>query len=82
MVRYVEESGTILGALSSSKLEISIFLLTILFILIFTGSLMYIVEGPANDFVNISGSRCWAIVTVSTVGYGEISPRIKLVKII
>lgn len=82
MVRYVEESGTILRALRASKPKIIVFLLTILFIVIFTGSLMYIVEGPSNGFVNIPESMYWAIVTVSTVGYGDISPQTSFGKII
>ena len=43
---------------------------------------MYIVEGPSNGFVNIPESMYWAIVTVSTVGYGDISPQTSFGKII
>lgn len=82
MVRYVEESGTLMRALRASKPKISVFLLTIMFIVIFTGSLMYIIEGPENGFENIPESMYWAIVTVSTVGYGDISPQTSLGKII
>lgn len=82
MVRYVEESGTILRALRASRPKIIVFLLTIMFIVIFSGTLMYIVEGPQNGFVNIPESMYWAIVTVSTVGYGDISPQTNLGKLI
>jgi len=82
MVRYVEESGTLMRALRASKPKISVFLLTIMFIVVFTGSLMYIIEGPQNGFDNIPESMYWAIVTVSTVGYGDISPQTNLGKIV
>ena len=82
MMRYVEESGTLIRALRASRPKITVFLFTIIFIVIFTGALMYIVEGPQNGFNNIPESIYWAIVTVSTVGYGDISPQTPLGKLI
>lgn len=82
MVRYVEESGTLMRALKASKPKITVFLFTVMFIVIISGSLMYIVEGPENGFVHIPESIYWAIVTISTVGYGDISPQTTLGKFI
>lgn len=74
MVRYVKESNVLLTALKSSRPKITVFIFTILFIVIAVGSLMYIVEGPENGFDSIPQSMYWAITTVTTVGYGDISP--------
>jgi voltage-gated potassium channel len=75
MSRYIEESGNLLRALKASRPKIIVFLFTILFIVVMVGSLMYIIEGPENGFTNIPESMYWAVVTVSTVGYGDISPQ-------
>lgn len=82
MVRYVEESGTLIRALRASRPKITVFLFTIMFIVIVAGSLMYIVEGPQYGFDNIPESMYWAIVTVTTVGYGDISPQTAIGKVI
>ncbi|SCZ80105.1 ion transporter [Acidaminobacter hydrogenoformans] len=82
MVRYVEESGTLIRALRASRPKITVFLLTIVFIVVLAGALMYIVEGPQYGFDNIPESMYWAIVTVTTVGYGDISPQTPIGKLI
>lgn len=82
MARYVDEAGTLMKALRASRPKITIFLATILFIIIIVGAVMYTVEGPENGFVNIPESMYWAVVTVSTVGYGDISPQTQLGKLI
>lgn len=75
MGRYIEESSHLLYALKASRPKIIVFLSTSLFIIIMVGAMMYIIEGPENGFRNIPESMYWAIVTVSTVGYGDISPQ-------
>ena len=82
MARYVDEAGILIKALRASRPKIIIFLSTIFFIIIIVGALMYTVEGPENGFVNIPESMYWAVVTVSTVGYGDISPQTELGKLI
>ncbi|TYQ16696.1 UNVERIFIED_CONTAM: voltage-gated potassium channel [Acetivibrio alkalicellulosi] len=82
MGRYIEESSHLIRALKSSKPKILVFLFTILFIIIIVGSMMYIIEGPENGFTNIPESMYWAIVTISTVGYGDISPQTSVGKLL
>lgn len=82
MGRYMDESGVLLKALKASKVKISVFLITIIFIVIIVGSLMFVIEGPQNGFNNIPESMYWSVVTISTVGYGDISPQTPIGKII
>lgn len=82
MGRYIDESGALLKALRASRPKITVFLVTILFIIIIVGTLMFTIEGPENGFVNIPESMYWTVVTVSTVGYGDISPQTQLGKIL
>lgn len=78
MARYVEESSVLLRALRASRPKITVFLLAILTISVITGSLMYLIEGPENGFTSIPTAMYWAIVTLTTVGYGDISPQTPL----
>ncbi|TYC83914.1 ion transporter [Acetobacterium wieringae] len=80
MGRYITESGALLKALRASKTKISVFLFTLIFIVIIVGALMYTIEGPEHGFVSIPESMYWAVVTISTVGYGDISPQTELGK--
>lgn len=80
MGRYIAESGALLKALRASKTKISVFLFTLIFIVIIVGALMYTIEGPEHGFVSIPESMYWAVVTISTVGYGDISPQTELGK--
>lgn len=82
MGRYIDESGVLLKALRASRAKITVFLFTILFIIVIVGSTMYTIEGPENGFINIPESMYWTVVTISTVGYGDISPQTQLGKIL
>lgn len=82
MVRYIEESSILLKALKNSRPKIIVFVFTIFFVITIVGSLMYVVEGPENGYTNIPVSMYWAIVTLSTVGYGDISPHTAIGKLI
>lgn len=80
MARFIEESFYLIRALKASRPKITIFLFSIIFLVIIVGALMYIIEGPENGFNSIPESMYWGIVTVSTVGYGDISPQTVLGK--
>ena len=73
-VQYIEESKILLRSIRDSFRKIVLFVSAIITISIILGSIMYIVEGEANGFTSIPKSIYWAIVTLTTVGYGDISP--------
>jgi len=76
--RYTSEGRKIMSALKASKEKISVFLFAVLMIVIIIGTIMYLVEGTDNGFTSIPHSIYWAIVTITTVGYGDISPQTPL----
>lgn len=72
--RFLTEIDFLTVAIKGSLRKISIFLLTVLTLTVILGSIMYLVEQRENGFSNIPESIYWAIVTITTVGYGDISP--------
>ena len=72
---YLSEAKVLMTALRASQRKISVFLLAVLTIVVIIGSLMYVIEGEPNGFNDIPVSIYWAIVTLTTVGYGDISPQ-------
>jgi len=74
LVQYVGEAELLASALIASKRKIFIFLFYIINIVVILGSLMYLIEGEKAGFDSIPRSIYWAIVTLTTVGYGDISP--------
>ena len=79
---YISESRVITTALYASRQKISVFLFSILMLVTAIGSIMYVVEGGEHGFDDIPTSIYWAIVTLTTVGYGDISPKTALGKIL
>ncbi|RYC71997.1 ion transporter [Spirosoma sordidisoli] len=72
---YLSEAFVLTSALKASQRKISVFILTILSLVVVIGSIMYMVEGEENGFDSIPTSIYWAIVTLTTVGYGDLSPQ-------
>lgn len=75
LARYLGEAKVLREALLKSRAKITVFLITVISIITIMGTVMYIVEGEANGFTSIPRSIYWAIVTLTTVGYGDIAPR-------
>lgn len=76
--RYVDESNLLWSALVRSRHKILVFVCTILTLVLIFGALMYLVEGPEHGFTSIPTSMYWAIVTMTTVGFGDITPHTTL----
>ena len=72
--RYLRGANIMQIALKSSRPKIIVFLLSVVLIVIILGTLMYIVEGQKNGFENIPKSIYWSVVTLTTVGYGDVVP--------
>lgn len=72
--RYVDESWFLWNALKAARYKISIFLYAVIMIVIVIGAAMYLIEGEASGFDSIPRSMYWVIVTITTVGFGDITP--------
>lgn len=75
LLRYMGEANILYTALLQARRKIFVFLFSILVLIIIFGTLMFIIEGEENGFNNIPQSIYWAIVTITTVGYGDIAPQ-------
>jgi len=75
LTAYLRESRVLADALWAGRRKIGVFLFAVLTLLVVIGSLMYLIEGEENGFADIPTSVYWAVVTLTTVGYGDIAPK-------
>jgi voltage-gated potassium channel len=78
LFRYMGEANLLYTALLQARRKILVFLFSVLTLIVIFGALMFIIEGPEHGFHSIPHSIYWAIVTITTVGYGDISPQTPL----
>lgn len=78
LAQYLGEADLLIRALRASRRKITLFLFTVLNLVIILGSLMYVIEGAESGFTSIPRSIYWAIITLTTVGYGDIVPMTNL----
>jgi voltage-gated potassium channel len=75
LVHFVGAGNSLLFALKKSRTKIAVFLFTVVVICVILGTIMYMIEGPENGFTSIPMSIYWTIVTLTTVGFGDITPQ-------
>ncbi|TDV67942.1 ion transporter [Pseudomonas sp. LP_7_YM] len=79
---YLKQANYLLAALQGSKQKIIVFLVTVSTLVTVFGTLMYVVEGPQHGFTSIPKGIYWAVVTLTTVGFGDIVPKTPLGQIL
>lgn len=82
LTRYLSEGNILATALRASVRKIIVFLSTVVTLVVIVGTLMYLIEGEKNGFTSIPISIYWAVVTITTVGYGDISPQTPLGQVV
>lgn len=78
LLPYLSQANFLLVALRGSRQKIIVFLLSVSTLVIIFGTLLYVIEGPQHGFSSIPASIYWAVVTLTTVGYGDMTPKTPL----
>ncbi len=78
LANYLDESRTLWSAMRASRRKILVFLFTVSTIVLVVGALMHVVEGPRHGFTSIPMGIYWAVVTLTTVGFGDVTPQTPL----
>ena len=78
LAQFLGEAQLLVTALRASRRKITVFLGGIVTVVVIVGALMYLIEGEAHGFTSIPKSMYWAVVTMTTVGYGDLAPRTPL----
>ena len=82
LTHFTQEGETLMTALRASRRKITVFIFTVFTIVLIVGTVMYLVEGEENGFNSIPRGVYWAIVTLTTVGYGDVTPHTVLGRIL
>jgi voltage-gated potassium channel len=82
LVRYLSEANVLLRSMYAARRKILVFFTVVFILSVLFGSLMFFVEGPDNGFTSIPRSIYWTIVTITTVGYGDITPQTTMGQVI
>jgi voltage-gated potassium channel len=82
LAEFMQESDILMTALYASRRKIAVFISVVLAVVLIMGTVMYLVEGEENGFANIPRGVYWAVVTLTTVGYGDITPHTVLGRIL
>ncbi len=82
LVQFLGEASQLKRALKASRAKITVFIYTVLILSVIMGTIMYLIESDASGFTSIPRSIYWAIVTLTTVGYGDIAPQTALGQLI
>jgi len=78
MIRYLGEANLLMSALRASRRKILVFLSAVMTLVIIIGAMMYLIEGEKHGFNSIPRSVYWAVVTITTVGFGDLTPQTAL----